>query len=595
MKVDLPLLIHLLNFLLLSVAASLALRLPRVSGSGWVRRLLTSAFLLMAVSPLLDLYGHFVDQGVCILEISDLIVTLSSALMLAGIILLPRIAFQRQKEQASLRESRQYHRILMERSRDGIVIVNQAYQVVEANARFAEMLGYTPDELIGMHPWEFEANMTEADIRRIFPDLSEISTIFESRQRRKDGSVFDVEVSLGGTMIGDEAMVLSVCRDITARKQQEAAMARANRALRTISAGNQALVHADDEAHLLQEMCEVVVKVGGYPVAWIGYSCDDAARSVQKQAQAGTEEDLPGQTWDVTHGSGSLAGKAIVHRQTYVVQDIEGSPDPSLWREHARQHGHASCIAMPLMDGDNAFGALVLFDDKVNAFDADEVKLLEELAGDLAFGILTLRIKLAHREHEQRLQQNMLQTVETIASIIEIRDPYTSGHQRRVAKLACAIASRMGLSQGEIQGIHLAGVVHDMGKISIPSEILSKPGRLNEIEYSLIKMHPQAGYEILKEIDFPWPIAQIVRQHHERMDGSGYPQGLKGDEILLEARILAVADVLEAMASHRPYRPGLGIKVALKTLAEGRGTQFDPQVVDACIALLREDSYGLPQ
>jgi putative two-component system response regulator len=202
-----------------------------------------------------------------------------------------------------------------------------------------------------------------------------------------------------------------------------------------------------------------------------------------------------------------------------------------------------------------------------------------------------LRVKEAHREHGQRLQKNMLQTVEAIASIVEMRDPYTSGHQARVAQLAKQIASQMGLPEEQIEAIHLAGLVHDLGKIRIPAEILSKPSRLNEIEYSLIKMHPQAGYDILKEIDFSWPIAEMVLQHHERIDGSGYPQGLKGENILPGARILVVADVVEAMSSHRPYRPGLGIDAALTEITRGCGAQYDPQVVDACVTLFRERGY----
>jgi HD-GYP domain-containing protein (c-di-GMP phosphodiesterase class II) len=149
----------------------------------------------------------------------------------------------------------------------------------------------------------------------------------------------------------------------------------------------------------------------------------------------------------------------------------------------------------------------------------------------------------------------------------------------------------MGLPEEQMQAIHLAGLVHDMGKIRIPAEILSKPGRQNEIEYRLIMMHPQAGYDILKEIDFSWPIAEMVLQHHERMDGSGYPQGLTGEGILPGARILIVADVVEAMSSHRPYRPGLGIEAALDEITSSRGTRYDAQVVDACVALFREEGY----
>ena len=160
------------------------------------------------------------------------------------------------------------------------------------------------------------------------------------------------------------------------------------------------------------------------------------------------------------------------------------------------------------------------------------------------------------------------------------------------ADLAVAMATQMGLPDEQVHGIHLAGVLHDLGKIKVPALTLSKPGKITDIEYSLIKTHSQAGYDILKVIDFPQPIAQMVLQHHERSDGSGYPQGLKGDVILLEARILGVADVVEAMSSHRPYRPGLGIEAALAEITKQRGTHYDPQVVDACLALFREQGYS---
>ena len=163
----------------------------------------------------------------------------------------------------------------------------------------------------------------------------------------------------------------------------------------------------------------------------------------------------------------------------------------------------------------------------------------------------------------------------------------------RVADLARAIATEMGLSQDTIEAIRMAGPIHDIGKLSIPAEILSKPKKLTEIEFSLIKEHARTGYEMLKDVESPWPLAQIVYQHHERMDGSGYPRNLKGDEILMEARIMAVADVVEAMASHRPYRPGLGIDAGLEEIEKNRGTHYDNAVVDACLRLFREKGLRL--
>jgi len=180
-------------------------------------------------------------------------------------------------------------------------------------------------------------------------------------------------------------------------------------------------------------------------------------------------------------------------------------------------------------------------------------------------------------------------------TLSEMRDPYTAGHERRVGEIAVALGAELGLDQQRIEGLRVAGHLHDVGKMIIPSEILSKPGRLTPIEFELIKGHPQSGYDVLKDVEFPWPVAEVALQHHERMDGSGYPQGLKGEAILLEARIMAVADVMEAMSSHRPYRPGLGIDKALAEIERGRGTAYDPAVADACLRLFRERGYRLPE
>jgi PAS domain S-box-containing protein/putative nucleotidyltransferase with HDIG domain len=193
----------------------------------------------------------------------------------------------------------------------------------------------------------------------------------------------------------------------------------------------------------------------------------------------------------------------------------------------------------------------------------------------------------------ESLRKAMNTTIQVMVSAIETRDPYTAGHQLRVADLARAIAAEMGLSKEKIDGIRMAGSIHDIGKISIPAEILSKPIKLTDIEFSLIKEHSRSGYEILKDVESPWPLAQIIYQHHERMDGSGYPRNMKGHDILIEARIIAVADVVEAMASHRPYRPGLGIVSALNEIEKNRGISFDQAAVDACLKLFREKGFKL--
>ncbi|MFH0789947.1 MAG: HD-GYP domain-containing protein, partial [Pseudomonadota bacterium] len=191
----------------------------------------------------------------------------------------------------------------------------------------------------------------------------------------------------------------------------------------------------------------------------------------------------------------------------------------------------------------------------------------------------------------EQLRKGLGATVQAIATVVEMRDPYTAGHQRRVADLARSIAHEMELSNDQIDSVRIAGLIHDIGKISVPAEILSKPTKLTDLEFGLIKTHTQSGYDILKDIEFPWPIARIVHEHHERMDGSGYPNGLPGDELLLESRILMVADVVEAIASHRPYRPAHGIEKALEEIEKNKGVLYDPAAVEVCLRLFKEKGF----
>ena len=195
------------------------------------------------------------------------------------------------------------------------------------------------------------------------------------------------------------------------------------------------------------------------------------------------------------------------------------------------------------------------------------------------------------KRYSEKLQELLEEVTQAIALTTELRDPYTSGHQQRVTQLACAIAKGMSLKKEVIEEIRVAGTLHDIGKMYVPAEILTKPGKLTELEFDMLKTHPKASYDILKTIEFPWPIASIVLQHHERLDGSGYPSGLPAKDILLEARILGVADVVEAMASHRPYRPALGIDKALEEISQKRGRLYDPEVVDACLKLFTRKRF----
>jgi len=379
---------------------------------------------------------------------------------------------------------------------------------------------------------------------------------------------------------------------------------RTSRALKTLSAANSALGRADNLTDLLTEICKAAVEEGGYRMAWVGIPEDDESRSVKPVAYYGAEGrsylDSAEFSWaDRESGCGPV-GRAIRLVATQIALDIQTDPTMTPWREAAQRCGYASVIALPISGSGRPFGVLTIYSREICGFVPEEIGLLEEMAGDMAFGVTSQGIRMErdrslqeNRRYLVQLQSNLEETIKAFASTIEMRDPYTAGHQRRVAALAKAIAQELEMAEDKVEGLYFAALIHDLGKINIPSEFLCKPGRLSEIEFMLIKVHPQAAYDILKGINFPWPIAKIVLQHHERLNGSGYPNGLKGDEILLEARILAVADVLEAMVSHRPYRAGLGIEAALTEITTGREMFYDPRVADACLRLFREKGHEL--
>ncbi len=223
---------------------------------------------------------------------------------------------------------------------------------------------------------------------------------------------------------------------------------------------------------------------------------------------------------------------------------------------------------------------------------------IRESSGRVNGAVLVIKDITQQVEFENRIKENLdalsrilYGTIEAMSTVVETRDPYTAGHQQNVAHIAVAIAEEMSLPREVVEGIRLAGQIHDLGKIAIPAEILSKPGKISDDEFNLIKSHPRMGRDIIKNIDFPWPIADIVVQHHEKIDGTGYPYGLKGNEILLESKILSVADVVEAMASHRPYRASLGLEAALNEINLYKGTSFDPDVVDACFRVFKNDYW----
>jgi PAS domain S-box-containing protein len=391
--------------------------------------------------------------------------------------------------------------------------------------------------------------------------------------------------------------------DVSARKCAEEGLARTARALRALSGVNEVLVHAETEDDLLAAVCEVVVRDAGYALTWVGYAEQDEGRSVRPRMHYGEGSDYL-ESVTVSWGEGPLGqgptGRSIRECEPVVMHDMQTDPSYEPWKGPAIARGFESSVSLPLVDQNGVtFGALVIYSRDRDAFDGEEMNLLSEMAEDLSYGISTIRARERHEETgrelirtNERLEGVLKSITETMGKVIEMRDPYTQGHELGVATISRQIAMEIGLSEDEVDGIEVAALVHDIGKLAVPVEILTKPGKLTDIEFEIIKVHSQCGYDVLKDIDFDWPVAEAVLQHHERMDGSGYPSGLRGEEILMAARVLMVADVLEAMAADRPYRPALGLDAAMAEIT-GHPEKFEPRVVEACVRLFEEGRLEL--
>lgn len=520
-------------------------------------------------------------------------------------------AVRRALEEKTLRSARREAEDLLRNATDSvrdafIVIEGERGAVTFWNPAAESMFGYSREEAIGrpLHDFLPAPAYREAGRRGMagFSQSGEgavINRTMEYAAVRKNGEEFPVELSISAMRIRGRWHATGIVRDITERKQREAQIRRLNRILRTVSACNEDLVRARKEGDLLQALCRDIVDVGEYQAAWVTYPDASGADVPSPVARHGDET--------VFQVHASLMGDPLHARHCPTLSALrEGKlalfhpgRDAGAWGRRLAQAGVQAILSLPLQAGGQLLGALTIFSSMVEAFDAEGIALMEELAADLAYGVAALRtaeerdrMAEAQAHHAEILQRSLEQSIQAIADTIEARDPYTAGHQRRVGELAVAIATELGLESAVIQGIRLAASIHDLGKIRVPAEILVKPGKLSGVEFQLIVGHPQGGYEILKDIDFPWPIRDMVRQHHEKLDGSGYPQGLQDGHILFEARILTVADVVEAMSSHRPYRPAMGTEAALAEIARGRGTLYDESVVDACVRLFREGRFA---
>ncbi|HTV95103.1 MAG TPA: PAS domain S-box protein [Steroidobacteraceae bacterium] len=421
-------------------------------------------------------------------------------------------------------------------------------RLLDANPKFCELLGYRREEMAGRGIRE----LTHADdIDRSVEGRASIlagtgpSYEYEVRLLRKGGEALwtRISTSLVRAADGTPAHFTSLVQDISQQKEAE----------------RQNLEIQERFLQLAENIREVLFLIDptdgrtlyispAYEAIW-GQSTSEVYADWKAWMGAIVPDDLPGV-------EAALAAAVVTGHMDHEYRIRR--PDHSLRWINGR--------TFPIRDGEGKITRLAGLAEDVTARKHAE----QQIEGQV-----------------ERLQRAMRSTIDVIATIGELRDPYTHGHEHRVGELAAAIAMEMHLDPGRVEGIRIAGFLHDVGKICVPAEILAKPTRLTPEEFNLIKVHPQTSYEILKGIEFPWPIAEIARQHHERVDGSGYPRGLKDQEILLEAKIVAVADAVEAMASHRPYRPGRGLEVALAEIEATKGTLYDAVVVDACVRLFR--------
>jgi PAS domain S-box-containing protein len=495
--------------------------------------------------------------------VNRVVITSGSLILIALMIWILSRSYKKEidvriKAEEALRESEENYRTIFENTGTSMILIEDDMTISMANVEFVRNTGYSLDEINGrmkwtdlVHPDEIGQMTEQHRLRRENSGCALPG--YEFRYITKTGDLRDALLSIQ-LVPGTEQSVASLI-DITERKRTEDALVKSEEKFRLITENMVDCVALVDSNGIYKYVTPSYRNILGYD-----------------------PEDMIG-----------LKGLSLVH------------PDDLERITRIYLEGIEQCWS------EKYFETRTLHKDGRYVNMEIRARLLNDSQGKVIGAIwsardITKRLQLEQerRQGEEKLQQTLESlrkavgtTVQVLVSAVESRDSYTAGHQSRSANLACAIATEMGLDGEKIEGILMAGIIHDIGKLSIPAEILSKPTKLTDIEFSLIKEHSRCGYGMLKDVESPWPLAQIVYQHHERMDGSGYPRNLKGDEILMEARILAVADVVEAMASHRPYRPTLGIEMALEEIEKNRGILYDNAVAVACLRLFRDKGYQL--
>ncbi len=454
---------------------------------------------------------------------------------------------ERRQMEGTLLESEERYWYMIENSSDLIQSVDPEGRFIFVNPAWRESLGYTEEELLDLNLFQIIHPDSMAHCQGLFQEIMSGHSVkgIQATFVSKSGRPIIVEGNVTPRMIAGQVIAThGFFRDITERKRAEEALRESEALYRNLFENHAAVkLTIDPDTGSIIDANEAAVN-------YYGWSHEQLRQMKIQEINTLSPE-------KIKEEMEKAKTKKRIHFEF----------------RHRRADGSVRDVEV--------------FSSKIEVKGKD---LLHSIIHDIT------ERKLAE-EKLQRTLENLRKaigtTIQVMISAVETRDPYTAGHQTRSADLARAIAREMALPREKIDGIRMAGSIHDLGKLSIPAEILSRPTKLTNTEFALIKEHPRKGYEILKDVESSWPLAEIVYQHHERMDGSGYPRGLKGEEILLEARILAVSDVVEAMASHRPYRPSLGIDEALAEIGKNRGTLYDEAVADACLRLFREKGFQL--
>ncbi len=465
------------------------------------------------------------------------------------------IALYKFNMEKKLKESEKKYRTIFEDSGDAMFISDNKGNLIDINPSAVELFGYSQKDMINMNLSDLYKNPSQKE--KIMDEIFTHSQIrnYEIEMKKKNGQSISCLMTITvnhGNFPQKITNLQGIIRDITERKIKEEALKRKAenldkrfKELQCLYSISNLVETPDIELNdIIQETVALIPKALSYP--------------------------------------NQIGVKLNINKDVYKTDNFKETE----WKEERDINVRGKKIGdLRVAYNENS----VLGENKI--FLKEEKILFSVIAERLGKIIEQIKIENELKESLEKQRRVMEDVIQAMSNTTELRDAYTAGHQKRVSKLAVAIAEKMQLPKDIIEGIKFASIIHDIGKIAVPAEILSKPGKLNNIEFELIKIHPQIGYEILKTIDFPWPIAEIVLQHHEKLDGTGYPQNLLNNKILKEAKVITVADVIDAMASHRPYRPALGIEVAIEEIKKNKGTHYDKDVVDACLELYKNNEF----